>query len=250
MIQFFYGNDSFRLKEALGQPKDAIKSTDPEELKKTSLFDSGPLLMEIIDKDFIIPEIRREVIFYWLNPDKRTKLFKELMRFKSRKFDLLSDRELIDWICSHCKIKLKAAELLGLYIGNDLWMMQNELNKLSAYIGYQRSISVEDVKALIKPKITASIWDLNLKSILELDEDQQYLFNMLVWHWRTILQIKTDQTQGLHPFVIKKNQAKANRYSLAELKTIYQQLLDLDWQTKTGQIERPALWFELLYSEK
>ena len=39
----------------------------------------------------------------------------------------------------------------------------------------------------------------------------------------------------LHPFVVKKNLALVKRYSLSRLKELYQQLLQIDIKTKTGQ---------------
>jgi DNA polymerase III delta subunit len=43
------------------------------------------------------------------------------------------------------------------------------------------------------------------------------------------------KTLGLHPFVVKKTLPLVRRYPLEKLKDIYEQLLQIDIKTKTGQ---------------
>jgi DNA polymerase-3 subunit delta len=50
---------------------------------------------------------------------------------------------------------------------------------------------------------------------------------------------------GLHPFVVKKSLPFIKRYTLTELKNIYQQLLEIDTKTKTG-LGSPDLLLDIL----
>ena len=45
----------------------------------------------------------------------------------------------------------------------------------------------------------------------------------------------------LHPFVVKKSLPFVKRYSLAEFKAVYDELLMIDIQTKTGQGDQSLL---------
>ena len=49
------------------------------------------------------------------------------------------------------------------------------------------------------------------------------------------------QKLGLHPFVVKKSLPLIKRYTLKELELIYNQLLNLDIKTKTGQGDQRML---------
>jgi DNA polymerase-3 subunit delta len=46
---------------------------------------------------------------------------------------------------------------------------------------------------------------------------------------------------GLHPFVVKKTLPFIKRFTLTQLKTAYEQLLDFDIKTKTGQGDQSVL---------
>ena len=81
-----------------------------------------------------------------------------------------------------------------------------------------------------------------------LGKDPGYIFVMILRQFKILLELRdlyeredkltSDQIAkklGLHPFVVKKSLPMIKRYTMAELKNIYQQLLDIDIKTKTGQ---------------
>jgi DNA polymerase-3 subunit delta len=87
-----------------------------------------------------------------------------------------------------------------------------------------------------------------------LGEDSYKLFGLIVWQFRILLGMRdlferednltSDQIAkklGIHPFVARKNLALIRRLSLAKLKQLHSQLLDIDLKTKTGQGDQDLL---------
>ena len=83
---------------------------------------------------------------------------------------------------------------------------------------------------------------------LERRDDEIYLLSMFIYQFRNLLKIKDlvekgvpfyqlVKRTGLHPFVIKKSWEQIKKFSLKELKKIYQKLLFLDLEIKIGRIE-------------
>jgi len=81
----------------------------------------------------------------------------------------------------------------------------------------------------------------------ELGEDDFKLMAMIVRQFRILIQIKSlfeenenlrseeaSKILGLHPFVVRKSLSLVKKYSLAKLKNIYNELLEIDIKTKTG----------------
>ena len=69
-----------------------------------------------------------------------------------------------------------------------------------------------------------------------------YLLDRFVYQFRNLIKVKTGGGKALHPFVFKKTQSQASNFSFEELKKIYQKLLEIDLDIKTGRINaRTAL---------
>jgi len=273
MIIFLYGPDTYRLQQKLQEIKKRAKELvfvdSWPEFKKAdqvnSLFGSRKvILIEGLKQEFAnIENSGNIIIFYDENPDKRTKLFKKLLKIaQCEELKLLQGTELIYWIKSQADISFPVANKLSAYLGSDLWLMSNEIDKLKAYIGYENLISDKDIERLIKAKISTNIFKTidalainDKKTALKLlcehltvGDDENYLFNMFCYQFRNILKIKFNDFSGLHPFVIQKTRAMAQKYSLEKLQTIYSQLLTLDLWSKTSRVSRPATFFLLLCS--
>ncbi len=207
-------------------------------------------------------------------------LFKKLIKSPLvEKFDLLSNPALIKWIKNQVKqaggqIKEEVIRDLVALVGNDLWQLERELEKLLAYKN-KKLITESDVALLVKGKFDEDIFKLtdtlalkNKKRFLELLADQfssganeVYLITMLTRLFRILLEIKElslrnpriskfslAEELGLHPFVVEKALSQVANYQEAELKNIYQRLLTIDFKMKTGQA-KPRLLFELLAVE-
>ncbi|MCX7778824.1 MAG: DNA polymerase III subunit delta [Patescibacteria group bacterium] len=209
--------------------------------------------------------------------ESHQKLFSLLKKEKyAQKFDWLENNELRKWIKEEVKkrdgeIEEKAVDLLVNFIGPDLWRMSTELDKLIAY--GQGKISAKNVKLIVETKPEEDIFNLidalvekNKKRAVQLIREQlendipfTQLLNLLARQFRIILQIKDRKEKflnyyqlaselGVHPYSVKKSLIQAPRYTLDELKKIYQELLRIDYQLKTTNLQ-PELLFDLLVAK-
>ncbi len=189
-------------------------------------------------------------------------------------FEPLDNADLVQWIKIQLKkekasIDVDALQALVAYVGNDLWQLNQELEKLLAYCR-PKSISHSAVKELVKAKFNDNIFHLvdaigtkNKKLALKLIRDQlnsghhfDDIFPMIIRQFRILLQIKEKVDHGypithlgtelgLHSFVVEKALIQALRYKLPQLKKIYSQLLDIDVQRKTG-FNQPEILLDVL----
>ena len=199
------------------------------------------------DKDSI-------VIFWAEKIDEKNKLFQFLRKkAKIQEFKLLQPSKLKEWVKKHIKeqggsIENQAIEKLIDCIGNDLWRMSNELDKL---IAFDKKVKKENVEKLVKSKIDTNIFETidalgqkNKKQALKLihghlkkGESEMYLLDRFVYQFRNLIKVKSGGKLDMHPFVVKKTSQQAKNFSFEELKKIYQKLLEIDLGIKTGKID-------------
>jgi len=83
---------------------------------------------------------------------------------------------------------------------------------------------------------------------LEKGDNPLYLLSMIVYQFRNLIIVKdllerkysyseAKNKSNLHPFVFKKTHSQVNKFSIKELKEIYENLSLIDLKTKTGQID-------------
>lgn len=150
---------------------------------------------------------------------------------------------------------------LANFIGPDLRLIDSELEKLIAYAG-DRTITQQDVRLLVPYAQDASIFDMvdalghrrtaqALRLLAQLRNEGAhplYLLSMIVRQYRILIQVKTLAAQGqsvdnmakrlkLHPYPTKKAASQARQYSIQQLYSIYDRILDTDAAIKTGQME-------------
>lgn len=193
-------------------------------------------------------------------PSVKNPLFKAILKQgQVQEFKKLDSRQLKDWIKKDLArymavIEESAINSLILFVGDDLWRLSNELKKLASY---SKKIREEDVKLLVKPKAEAEIFHTidalaerdNTRALrllqkhLEKGESPFYIFSMFVYQFRNLLAVKSAEGDPdrlrqlkLHPFVLKKTNLQASRFSLSELKKNYQKIFNLDLAMKTGKI--------------
>ena len=199
-----------------------------------------------------------------------TSKHKELFKLLSNKdntvkiINPLEGAKLVEWAKNEfqargCLIREEALKKLIETIGNNDWMLINEINKLANYQN-GGEIRTEHVNLITHKLIGLNIFDLIdaiaqknkpkayslLYQELKSSRDSYYILTMIIYQFRNLLIVRGLQDQGLpqtdiakkaklHPFVVKKALSSLSRFEPEELKTKYSQLLFADTSFKTGQ---------------
>jgi len=195
-----------------------------------------------------------------------------------RKFDPPAKDALRRWIQERAReydasIGGRATQELALVVGDDLRLLDQEINKLATYTNGERAITVEDVGALVPYAQAAVVFDLvdalgqqdgrtaaaTLHRLLDGGEHPLAIFGMIVRQFRLLIQVKELEQRGaslqdvtkelkLHPFPARKLHVQAIRFTSAQLDAIYHHLLDTDLAIKTGKLNQ-VLALDLLVAE-
>ncbi|MCF7907181.1 DNA polymerase III subunit delta [Patescibacteria group bacterium] len=169
------------------------------------------------------------------------------------------------------KIEKRALDYIVDSLGNDLWAVKNELDKIKCSFKPTTKISLEKIKTTINTQPEENIWNLieafgqrDKKQASKLLIDQieagmgtDYMISMLAYQYRTILRVKSylerkkrenfsssqamAKELGLHPYVFQKALNQQKKYDLSELKDVYRNLLEIDILKKTRQINAEIL---------
>ena len=183
----------------------------------------------------------------------------------AQEFNLLEGEKLRNWVKKRfseydSKVSSAAVDKIINFVGNDLWQMENEINKLANY-KLHGTVDEKDIDFLIKPKIESDIFKtidaiaqknkkralILLKAHLGRGDSPLYLFSMINYQFRNLLIVKDlieknnpyyliPKKANLHPFVVKKSYEQAQKFSFSELKKIYQKIFQADLNMKTGRI--------------
>ena len=202
--------------------------------------------------------------------NERNPLLRELMpAAKVKFFPMLKPNQLGQWIERRLALQgkgssmsPKAAALMIRLVGNDLWTMSNEIDKLIMFTG-GKAIEEADVKAVVSSAQDASVFNM-VDAILELrvgaaQELLQQLFRqgmapaqilvMLSRQVRIIFQVKDMRERGRSrgeiqtklglnsDFVLRKAWEQSDKYSPARIRDVYHKLLETDIAIKTGKME-------------
>ena len=151
-----------------------------------------------------------------------------------------------------------AAQLLRDFIGNDTQQAIQEIIKLLTYVNFERSVEGSDVELLTVRDHQSDIFEMvdaignrdghkALETLHILLEETDFipLFGMVIRQFRLLIQARelldgggTERdlvkSLGLHPFVAQKIYAQARKFDLSILELIYQHLLEIDLNAKTG----------------
>jgi DNA polymerase-3 subunit delta len=195
-----------------------------------------------------------------------------------RRFPRLSQRDLPGWIQARARqegvdISPAAVRLLADLVGNDLWVLWQELKKLALYAGARR-VEDEDVRALTVAAREASVFTLVdavvegrpdqalrlLEQLLDQGAAAPYLLAIITRQYRNLLLAK-EMLRGRHQaaeigdrlgivsrFALGKVLEQAGRYPPARLEASYRRLLEADVSIKSG-IYREELALEVLVQD-
>lgn len=220
------------------------------------------------------------IVFYEESADKRRKLYKKISAMaKTEEYNFLEGYDITNWIKKYVqekngKIYSGACDLLVAFVGNNLWRMASEIDKLLAYKNFGE-ITAEDVELLVTAKLDTNIFNLVdavahknkrkaftlLRDQLESGAEALYVLVMLVRQFR-ILTLVSDAlkknpraskqelalTLKFHPFVCEKARRQAQGFSEAKLRFIYEFLCRIDVRAKTSRIE-PRVLLDMFLAE-
>jgi len=225
--------------------------------------------------DYLTPQNLKgdNIIIFWEGKQiKSSVLGNKLKKVadKTELFNLLENTQLNKWINKEVaqlkgKIDSEAVRQLVEKVGDNLWQMSNELNKLVSYKN-GKEIKAKDVELFVRSKYDQDIFHLtdalgakNAKLASKLIGDQLNsgnhplaLLATLSWQFRNLILIKSKLDQGvpsfdiasdlkIHPYVVKKSVAMLQKFELAELKKAYQGLLEIDLKLKTSRVDPKTL---------
>jgi len=215
------------------------------------------------------------------SPDKRGKLYKTLHQIaKVKEFPELNPAELEGWIRAEVenkkfKIKNIAVKDLAFSIGNDLYLLKGEIEKLILYAKSQKVDQIDEshvfemVESIDDPQIFPFIEAVakkdvgrsfkELKKFTNSKEGEHYLLSMIIYQFRTLLMVKDLQERGmrtneiakearLHPFVVQKSIQVVNKYSKLDLIKKYFLLHQTDFKMKSGELD-PKIAIDLLVAK-
>ena len=159
-------------------------------------------------------------------------------------------------------ISPRAISSLAELVGGNLWIMANEINKLTLFTSGRR-IEEEDVKMLVSHAQQANVFAMvdaileskaglaeqSLRQLLQSGASSAYLLVMLARQVRLIVRVKGLRNQGkpeteirnklglTAEFDWRKTTEQADRYPLGRIKEVYHKLLEADLSIKTGRYE-------------
>ncbi len=179
------------------------------------------------------------------------------------------------WITKRAKsigvsITSEAAALLANFIGNQLRLLANELDKLATYVGKGATITADDVHKLSAHVQEARIFDLtdalaqrNRKQALDIlhdlltdGEPPLKLLSTITTQVRSLLLVKElaqkgmrppqiATTLGIAPFLATKAAQQVSKFTPAQLEGAYRQLLATDAALKRSRMA-PEMALDLL----
>ncbi len=179
------------------------------------------------------------------------------------------------WITNRAKsIEVKiapdAVSILANFIGNNLRLLANELDKLAMYVGKGATIKIEDVRQLSAQVQEARIFDLTdalaqrnrkqalniLHDLLADGEPPLKLISTITSQVRSLLLVKElaqkgmrgsqiASTLGVAPFIADKSLRQVGNFSAPQLESAYRQLLATDAALKRSRLT-PEMALDLL----
>lgn len=196
-------------------------------------------------------------------------LLKELATVAEvRWFVPLRPAELLAWVDKRVRdgkgtIATSAARLLAESVGNNLWVLAAEVEKLLVYRGPER-ITDEDVRLLVSYARDANVFAMvdalverrasnalhHIHQLIDQGATLPYLVVMITRQFRLLIQAKEMALQRARPsdirrilgissdFVFEKTMKQIGGYSLGQLEEIYHLLLQVDMEVKTGKVDQ------------
>ncbi|WP_282941434.1 DNA polymerase III subunit delta [Paenibacillus sp. RC67] len=155
------------------------------------------------------------------------------------------------------------AEQFILYTGTSLQALSSELEKCALFVGRGGMLTEDALEQLVTRSIEQNIFILiehivqlqlekaftMLSELIRRKEEPIKIMALIARQFRIMFQVKDLQQQGysqqqmatqlgLHPYAVKIASGQSNRFELKQLANILNQLSDLDYQMKSGKIDK------------
>ncbi len=212
-------------------------------------------------------------------PDKRQSATKQLIKLaeKAWSFEPLDPPAAARWLTTEApkhgtKLPPAIARNIVAAVGPDLWTLSTELDKLAAAAKGKLAVTDKMVEMLVTAETEGNVWTMvdalsngeagaavrELTRLIDGGEPPLRVFGMVVRQYRILLGVKAlegtppdvaAKRLGIHPFAAKQAGRFASRFSEEDLKKIYDELAELDFQIKTGQRD-PDAALELFMTEQ
>ena len=249
-------------------------------LQKMASTEQGKkVLQELIEYLPRMPETTRLILLEPESIAPRHPLRRLIARDEAlgyeREFGLPRGRELARWTTRRVRerggsITPEATAQLAAFVGDNLRLLAQEIEKLLSYVDRTRPITEEDVQLLVSDVREANIFDMVdalgqrdgetasrvFHRRLEGGDHPLALMGMMARQIRILIQVKELSQEGLsreaiarqlglHPFVVRKALAQERNFSMEQLDSIHRRLLKTDVAIKRGQID-PVLALDML----
>ena len=299
MIIFLYGEDTYRLNKKLNEIIEQYKARKLG--LNFSLFDAGSVPYEEFSQEIRQKSIFSEKKFaivknVFLNKEFKEKLLKNIENLAGydevvvicqeghvlktdrllsslkknaqiQEFEPLSPLKLNAWVKKEAdglglKLSKSGLDTLVLFVGNDLWRLSNEIQKLANYrFGQDGEVRADEVELLVKPRVETDIFKTidalarkNKKAALKLIHEHLengdspfYILSMINYQFRNLIIVKSESERagegsglaknlGIHPYVLQKSLQLSRGFSFDDLKKIYRKIFQIDLDVKTGKL--------------
>ncbi len=199
--------------------------------------------------------VRKNAVLYkWLNKNAQTVKENKILE------GTLLEKWIITEVQSNNKtIDLDAVKELILFVGNDLWQLKQEIEKLTCYVE-QSEIIVQDVHDIVHGRIQADVFEMIetivsdnkeialrlLKKQIAAGDDVYHIFSMYVYQVRTMIKIGSLINDGIvdkgtiaklakiHPFVVQKTMTMMREIPYPKILQMHKKLTMLDYDIKLG----------------
>jgi len=222
--------------------------------------------------DYLKSPADHTIIVFTVDADKldeRKKVVKALKEHEAVvPFLSLTAEELQQWVLRRAQqsgfaFSGGAAEQLILYTGGNLQSLSAEIEKISLYVGEGGTVSPDIIDQLVARSTEQNVFILIedivnlrlerafviLEELLKQREEPIKIAALIARQFRIMLQVKELSKQGysqqqmasqigLHPFAVKIAEGQSRKYETNRLCLIMSQLADLDYQMKSGKIDK------------
>ena len=251
--------------------------------KKNFSDEDEKYFTEYIDN---IPQTTTLVFIVYGDIDKRKSLVKKISKngivFNC---DKLSDMDLFKWVkkkFDNKNVLIDNAQIMY-FINQEGYLdkssektlsdLENEINKISSFVGKENKVTNEIIDQLSQKKVENDIFKLidyigqkNSSDAMKILNDMLYegesvfgIFSMIARQFKVIMQVRQLQIQGhtsksiaerlkLHPFVVGKALKQTKNFSDEIIIDILNSILESDFKIKNGLV-RDTLSIEMLISK-